>query len=267
MKPNWTSYNSAAGCHDSVTGPKMFVRPAADLVARLDVRNAGTILDVGTGSGIAARAAQDAAPEAFVTGVDPSFEMLRAARGRGLAHVAVAAAPGLPFADDTFHRVMASFVLSHVADYESALADMVRVLGPGGRLGITAWGAKQNDYRELWDSLSAQRMGKERMDEATRAGLPWEDWLTDERHVRESLAAAGLSRVEVERTEYDTHMSLAEFLSTREKSLTARFMKASLEPGEWESFFQNVVAEFERRFEEQILFTRDVLIGTGRQSG
>ncbi len=263
MASDWKSYDSAAGCHDSVTGPKMFVRPAADLVARLDVRHARSILDVGTGSGIAALAARDAAPEALVCGADPSFEMLRAARGRGLQHVAVAALPRLPFADGAFDRVMASFVLSHVADYESALADMARVLRSGGRLGFTAWGAKQNDYRELWDALSAERLGKERIAEMTRGALPWEDWLTDERHVREALTRAGLRGVEVDRTEYDIQMTLAEFLSTREKSLNARFMKHALGATEWDRFWQAAVAEFERRFASRIVFTRDVLIGTG----
>lgn len=264
MASSWTSYDSAAGCHDSITGPKTFVRPAADLVARLGVSDARTILDVGTGSGIAASAARDAAPpDAFVAAIDPSVEMLRAARSHGLTRVVAAAVPGLPFADGSFDRVMASFVLSHVVPYGSALADMARVLCPGGRLGITAWGTKQNPYRELWDSLSAARMGKERMEEAMRAGVPWEDWLSDPRHVQEALAAAGLTAVQVERTEYEIQMSLEEFVSTRERSIVARFMREALGPAEWERFWQNARAEFQRRFEDQISFTRDVLIGTG----
>jgi SAM-dependent methyltransferase len=245
----------------------MFVRPAADLVTLTDVRGSRRILDVGTGSGIAAMAAAEAAPEAFVAGVDPSFGMLRAARGRGLTHVTVGAVPGLPFADGTFDRVIASFVLSHVPDRKAALADMVRVVRPGGRVGITAWGTNQNDYRELWDALCEARVGKQRMEDAMRAGIPWEDWLTDPVHVREALTAAGLRGVEVERREYDVHMTLAEFLSTREKSLNARFLQSALGPEGWQRFWQDTVAEFERRFAEQIVFTRDVLIGTGLLEG
>ena len=76
------------------------------------------------------------------------------------------------------------------------------------------------------------------------------------------LAGLGVA-VEVERREYDIQMTLAEFLSTREKSLNARFMKSTLGPEQWQRFWQDTVAEFERRFAEQIVFTRDVLIGTG----
>ena len=47
----------------------------------------------------------------------------------------------LPFDDDSFHRVIASEVLEHVTDDESAFAELARVLRPGGRLAVTipAW--------------------------------------------------------------------------------------------------------------------------------
>jgi hypothetical protein len=31
---------------------------------------------------------------------------------------------------------------------------MVRVLRPGGRLGVTAWGARGNEYLDLWDAMT-----------------------------------------------------------------------------------------------------------------
>jgi ubiquinone/menaquinone biosynthesis C-methylase UbiE len=264
MPPSWTSYDSAATTHDSVLVPKMFAKPAAVLIERLDVAGARQILDAGTGSGVAARAAREAAPGAFIAGVDPAIEMLKAARTHDLTNLAVAALPVLPFANATFDRVMASFVLSHLRSYEESLAEMVRVLRPAGRLGFTAWGAKQNDYRELWDTLCTARMGKERMDEATRHGIPWEDWLTDPEHVRQALTGAGLESVEVHRIEFDVQMTLSDFLVTRARSLGARYMRSELGDAEWERFWQGAVAEFERRFAREIVFTRDVLIGIGR---
>src|SRR5207247_73082 len=111
-----------------------------------------------------------------------------------------------------------------------------------------------NDCRELWDSLCDARMGKDRMKEATQASIPWEDWLTDPRHVEQALTGAGLTGVEVERVEYDVHMTRAEFMSTREKSITARFMRHELGAEEWERFWQGAVAEFERRFADEIEF-------------
>jgi len=51
-----------------------------------------------------------------------------AANGDGLA---------LPFADATFDRVIAAEVLEHVEDDRAAIAELVRVLRPGGRLAAT----------------------------------------------------------------------------------------------------------------------------------
>src|SRR5881409_2912525 len=66
--------------------------------------------------------------------LDPSIEMLRVARSHGLLYVVAGTVPSLPFAADTFDRVVGSFVLAHFADYKSALVDMARVLRRGGRL-------------------------------------------------------------------------------------------------------------------------------------
>jgi SAM-dependent methyltransferase len=264
MTPRWTSYDSAAGCHDTVAGPKFFARPAADLVAHLDAGNARALLDVGAGSGLVALAAQDTAPAgALVVGVDPSLEMLRTARSRGLRCATVARLPNLPFAAASFDRVMAGFVVSHLPSYESGLAEMARVLRPGGRLGITAWGANEYPPRDFWDSLVEARIGKDRMEEATRAAIPWEDWLSDPDHVRAALTGAGLAGVEVDRVEYEVQMTLAEFLSTRATSMSARFLKHELGPADWERFWQDTVAEFERRFGQEIAFARDVWIAAG----
>ena len=264
---NWTSYDAAARCHDAVAGPKFFARPAADLVASVDVHDAGAILDVGTGSAVAALAARALAPaDAQVTGIDPSIEMLRTARRLGLDRVAVASAPGLPFAGGAFDRVIANFVVNHMPSYNAGLADMARVLRAGGRLGMTAWGPSQYAPRELWDALADACVGKDRMAQATRQAIPWEDWLTDPDHVREALAGAGLVAVQVDRREYDVRMTRAEYLATREKSVSARFLRHALAPEEWGRFWQHAVSEFERRFPEEIAFTRDVWIGTGRKN-
>lgn len=43
----------------------------------------------------------------------------------------------LPFAADSFYRVIASEVLEHIEDDVSAIAEIARVLGPGGRVAVT----------------------------------------------------------------------------------------------------------------------------------
>ena len=82
MAQDWQSYDTAAGVHDRVATPAIFEPPARDLVAALGPSIAGAILDVGAGTGVAARMAIESSPGAVVVALDPSFEMLRAARSR-----------------------------------------------------------------------------------------------------------------------------------------------------------------------------------------
>jgi ubiquinone/menaquinone biosynthesis C-methylase UbiE len=93
------------------------------------------ILDAGCGSGPLVAALRDRG--AIVTGIDKSAGMLEMARRRlgddaGL-QVAELGQP-LPFPDDTFDDVTASLVLHYLEDWGPALAELRRVLKPGGRL-------------------------------------------------------------------------------------------------------------------------------------
>ena len=93
------------------------------------------ILDAGCGSGPLFAALRDRG--AIVTGFDKSAGMLELARLRlGVdadLQVADLGRP-LPFPDDTFDDVIASLVLHYLEDWGPALAELRRVLKPGGRL-------------------------------------------------------------------------------------------------------------------------------------
>ena len=260
---DWQSYDAAADTHERIAVPHIFTPPARDLVAAMDLASAERILDIGTGTGIAARLAIESAPEAMVIALDPSFKMLRVARSRGLAHVVGGGVPTLPFAGGSFDRITASFVISHVPDYGCALGDMVRVLHPGGKLGVTAWGPHKNEHREFWQSLAEARVGKERIEAAVEEALRWEDWLTDAVHLRQALEGAGLVRIEVRHKVYTAGITIADFLAMRETSIQARFLQTVLDAREWKQFKQEVAAEFHRRFKDPIEHTRDVHIAIG----
>jgi len=95
----------------------------------------GRYLDVGGGTGAnAARLADEYGIDVVV--VDHAHTMARAARSRGLTQVAVADATRLPFAAGTFAGAMADRVLQHLEDPASAVAEMVRVTMPGGRVAL-----------------------------------------------------------------------------------------------------------------------------------
>jgi len=264
MADEWRSYDTAAEVHQRIAAPKIFEPVAKDLVARFGMPSAGAILDVGTGTGVAARVALESGPRgAVIVGLDPSAEMLRVARRHGLARVVVGAVPGLPFSSASFDRVLASFVLSHVTDYQSASLDMVRVLRPGGKLGITAWTGAENEYRQFWQSMADSLIGKQALDAAARVALPWEEWFMDPTHLRETLEEAGLIRVEVIENHYSAPMKIAEFLDMRETSAQARFIRGTVDAQEWDRFRHDVSAEFYKRFRDPIEHTRDAYVATG----
>ena len=93
------------------------------------------ILDVGCGSGPLFAALRDRG--AILAGFDSSAGMIEQARRRlgddAELQVADLGSP-LPFADGTFDDVIAALVLHYLEDWGPALAELRRVLRPGGRL-------------------------------------------------------------------------------------------------------------------------------------
>jgi ubiquinone/menaquinone biosynthesis C-methylase UbiE len=93
------------------------------------------ILDAGCGSGPLSAALRDRG--AIMTGFDSSAGMLELARRRlgGDADLRVAdLASPLPYPDGAFDDVVASLVLHYLEDWTAPLAEIRRVLRPGGRL-------------------------------------------------------------------------------------------------------------------------------------
>jgi len=98
------------------------------------------VLDVGCGSGYLSRAmARAVGPEGSVLGVDPSEEAIDSARRlapRSNCTFAPGRAEELGDADGTYDVVVTSLVLHHLPEpmRPRAVAEMFRVLRPGGRL-------------------------------------------------------------------------------------------------------------------------------------
>jgi len=92
------------------------------------------ILDLATGSGDLAIALQKACPAAHVVGADFCLPMLEQARKKNVPSLVQADGLALPFSADTFDAVTVAFGLRNMASWERALAEMCRVLRPGGLL-------------------------------------------------------------------------------------------------------------------------------------
>ena len=97
----------------------------------------GPALDVSTGTGDLAFALGRCAGVEKVVGIDLLPEMIGIARGRAAgAELLVGDALSLPFPNGTFACATAGFSLRNMPDVMTALAEMVRVLRPGGRLAL-----------------------------------------------------------------------------------------------------------------------------------
>ncbi len=118
------------------------------------------LLDVGSGPGFyLAELAETVGEIGHVTGVDSSEVMLAAAARRtaGLTNVTllVGDATSLPVPDESFDAALSVQVYEYVIDVRTALAEMSRVLRPGGRLVI--WDIDWSTVS--WFSADAARMG------------------------------------------------------------------------------------------------------------
>ncbi|MHB1034200.1 MAG: class I SAM-dependent methyltransferase [Pirellulales bacterium] len=105
---------------------------------KFDLRGAKNILDVGSGAGqIAKHLLKYADPGARLTCFDLSLEMLRRARHRlksSRPRFVAADLAQLPFADNTFDCVTCGYVLEHLPDARTGLAELSRVMKHGGRM-------------------------------------------------------------------------------------------------------------------------------------
>ncbi|MFO0709257.1 MAG: class I SAM-dependent methyltransferase [Sandaracinus sp.] len=99
--------------------------------AVIELAHGREVLEVGCGTGLVLERVARVAARA--EGVDLSPGMLAHARGRGLS-VREGDATALPFADASFDVVYAFKVLAHVPDIERAIAEMFRVVRPGGHV-------------------------------------------------------------------------------------------------------------------------------------
>lgn len=113
------------------------------VVDLLDVRPHDRVLDVGCGPGIAVATAAAQASHGIVAGVDGSAEMVRQARRRnraairrGTVSVHHADAAALPFEAGRFTKAATVNSLQFWPSPAAGLADLHRVLAPGGRAAV-----------------------------------------------------------------------------------------------------------------------------------
>ena len=168
---------------------------------KFDLRGAQRILDVGSGAGqIAKHLLKYSDPEASITCCDLSPQMLRRARARlhsdVPSHVSADLAH-LPFADGSFDCVTCGYVLEHLPDARTGLAELARVMVPGGRMLLLT---TEDNFSGAWTSrfwCCRTYNRKELHQTCEQLGLVWvnELWLS---RMHKLLRAGGIC-VEIEK--------------------------------------------------------------------
>ncbi len=121
------------------------------LVSRIEAGPEDEVLDVATGTGAVARELLRQKGCAVV-GVDQSPEMLAVAREHLPATVKLveASAEHLPFKDASFRALTVTYLLRYVDDPGATLAELGRVVRPGGMVASLEFGVPAGLWRPLW---------------------------------------------------------------------------------------------------------------------
>jgi demethylmenaquinone methyltransferase/2-methoxy-6-polyprenyl-1,4-benzoquinol methylase len=178
-------------------------------VAVAAVGESDRVLDIAAGTGDLARAfaRRVRAPQGLVVQTDINEAMLRRGRDRLLDEglivpAALCDAESLPFAGGAFDLVSVAFGLRNMTHKERALAEMCRVLRPGGRLLVLEFSRVAEPLRKAYDWYSLQvlpRLGRLVAGDAESYRYLAESirMHPDQQALKAMMKAAGFSHVDV----------------------------------------------------------------------
>jgi ubiquinone/menaquinone biosynthesis C-methylase UbiE len=270
----WQTYDSVAEAYDRTWRPN-FERVAHDLVEVTglgDLPSDATVLDVGTGTGVVAIEAARRVARGVIVGVDPSVPMLALARANAPLMPVAAESPGLPFPSGTFDAAVANLVISHFERYDSSLADIVRVLRPGGRLGVTAWGSvdeepvddgHQRELTGIWKSIAGRLLDTEAAADAIEDAVRWEGWFGDPARLRGALEGSGLRGVALHGRVYTLDVTQREMLAGYETSFWGRYVRSALDAADWRRLRHEVAETARVALPDPITRVDQLMIGVG----
>jgi len=189
--------SSAAEVYDDFFLPALFAAWVPRVVAIAALQPGQRVVDVACGTGVLAmEAALATSPGGQVVGVDLNPGMLAVAR-RKAPQISWLEAPAeaLPLEAESFDAAVSQFGLMFFEDQHAAIAEMWRVVRPGGRLAIAVWDSLDNTpgYSAI-TALLARLFGD---DVAALLESPYS--LGDPNALRALITRAGVTDLEVQR--------------------------------------------------------------------
>ena len=151
---------------------ELFKRLLADRLRRPGTR----ILDVGSGTGAVPK---DFSRFGWICATDRSVDAMRFARSRGVTSVACCDAEALPIADASVDLVLAFDIVEHVDDDRAMLAELSRVLSPGGAVAIhvPAWPSLWSEHDVVLEHKRRYtRRGLRRLIEESPLSIEYFGW-------------------------------------------------------------------------------------------
>lgn len=211
----WQLAREAAERYEHILVPAILGPCAQALVEWSNLQAGEVVVDVGCGTGAAARfAAAYVGPSGRVIGIDVNAGMIEVAKS--LPPVQGAAidwyeqsAFDLPLSDQTADVALCAQTLQFLADRRLALAEMHRVVKPGGRVTLSLWcDIQESPYFNALVEAVAHRIGSD-----TAAGLGAAFGLTNPNEINSLVSQAGFKAVEVTATQLELDLPpLEEFV-------------------------------------------------------
>jgi SAM-dependent methyltransferase len=132
---------------------------ARQFIAFAGLRDGEAVIDVGCGTGCLTYELLAAANDVSITAIDYSPVYLAAARAHSAAKAVTfkeADAATLPVADASFDRALSLLVLQFVPEAARAIAEMRRVVRPGGTVAAAVWDMRGGFLmqRLFWDAMA-----------------------------------------------------------------------------------------------------------------
>jgi SAM-dependent methyltransferase len=193
-----STFNATADYFDAPSN-EFWSRYGQRTVNRLQLRAGASVLDVACGPGASALSAAEAVgPTGRVLAVDLAERLLELgrtkAKERGLYNIEFRngemTSLGLP--SESLDAVICVFGIFFVPDMESLVAELWRMIRPGGQLAVTTWGP---EIFEPMESAFHEAVGLERPDLVSDF-RPW-DRITDVSAVEKLLADGGATNIDV----------------------------------------------------------------------